>query len=159
MSQTQTPLETTQSYSPPSVTQFSVFLDNRVGKLYELVEMLDNLPGCQIAALSVHEASDHAVVRIITTCSTTTKQALRAKGHAFSEKSLLVVELVNNHTLPGLCMGLLGAEINIHFAYPLMLGPAEAPTIAISVDDLLLAGQVLRRKGFRLLGEADLPRG
>jgi len=30
--------------------------------------------------------------------------------------------------------------------------------VALSVDDLTLAGQLLRRKDFRLLGECDLPR-
>ena len=53
---------------------------------------------------------------------------------------------------------LLGAELNIHFAYPVMLRPNGTPTIALSVDDLTLAGQLLRRKDFKLLGEGDLPR-
>ena len=52
---------------------------------------------------------------------------------------------------------LLAAELSIHFAYPLMLRTSPAPTIALAVDDLTLAGQILRRKEFRLLGEADLP--
>ncbi len=54
-------------------------------------------------------------------------------------------------------MYLLGAELNIRFAYPLMLGPMGTPTIAVSVDDHTLAGYVLRQKNFRLLGEDDLP--
>ena len=65
MSQGLTPLETTQGYAPPTVTQFSVFLDNKVGKLHDLVEAFDGSPA-QICALNVHEASDHAVVRLIT---------------------------------------------------------------------------------------------
>ncbi|GIW73855.1 MAG: hypothetical protein KatS3mg103_0377 [Phycisphaerales bacterium] len=56
-----------------------------------------------------------------------------------------------------LCLSLLGAELNIHFAYPLMLRPNGTATIALSVDDMTLAGQILRRKCFRLFGEADLP--
>jgi hypothetical protein len=38
-----------------------------------------------------------------------------------------------------------------------MLRTSTAPPIALAVDDLTLAGQILRRKDFRLLGEADLP--
>jgi hypothetical protein len=38
-----------------------------------------------------------------------------------------------------------------------MLKPNGTPTIALSVDDLTLAGQILRKKNFRLLGEEDLP--
>ena len=33
--------ETEQGYAPPTVRQFSVFLDNRVGKLLELLELLE----------------------------------------------------------------------------------------------------------------------
>jgi len=40
----------------------------------------------------------------------------------------------------------------------LMLDTGGAPTIAIAVDDQTLAGQILRNKGFRLIGEADLPK-
>ena len=53
-------------------------------------------------------------------------------------------------------MCLLGAELNIRFAYPLMLGANGTPTIALAVDDYVLAGQILRKKNFRLLGEHDL---
>ena len=57
-----------------------------------------------------------------------------------------------------MCLYLLGAELNIRFAYPVLLRPNGTPTIALSVDDITLAGQILRRKEFRLLGECDLPK-
>lgn len=151
-----TPLETSQGYSPPTVTQFSVFLTNKVGKMLDLVENFDGAP-CAICALSVHEASDHAVVRIIANSATEARQLLRKDHLPFSEHDVLVVELNEGHTLSGLCISLLGAELNIHFAYPLMLKPNGQPTIALAMDDPTLGGQILRRKGFRLLGECDLP--
>ncbi|MBL0928487.1 MAG: acetolactate synthase [Phycisphaerales bacterium] len=152
------PAETTQSYLPPSVTQFSVFLDNRVGKLLELLETFDQDSQCQVCAFTVHEASDHAVVRLITNDSERAKDILKRHELPFSAKQLLVIELAEGHTLSRLCLCLLGAELNIHFAYPVMLRPNGRPTIALSIDDLTLAGQILRRKGFRLFGECDLPR-
>ncbi len=152
------PLETAQGYAPPSVTQFSVFLDNRVGKLYELLEALEEEPTCQVCALSVHEASDHAVVRILTNNAASAKRVLRAHELAFAEMDVLVVELVNGLSLSKMCLHLLGAEVNIRFSYPVMLRPNGTPTIALSVDDPTFAGQILRRKNFRLLGEGDLPR-
>ena len=157
MSQSSIPTPTLQGYAPPSVTQFSVFLDNRVGKLYDLVESFDNDPVTQICALSVHEASDHAVVRLITNSAVATRGVLRDHRLAFSETEVLVVEVTLGHTLSTLCLHLLAAELNIRFAYPLMLRPNGTPTIALAVDDLTLGGQILRRKGFRLMGEADLP--
>ena len=67
------------------------------------------------------------------------------------------MELADDHTLTSMCLYLLGAELNIRFAYPLMLRPNARPTIALAVDDQTLAGQILRKKQFRLLGEGDLP--
>lgn len=149
-------LGTTQGYAPPSVTQFSVFLDNRVGKLLELLKTFDNHPTCQVCALSVQEATDYAVVRLITNSSKCAREVMKRESLPFSETQLLVVE-VGGHTLSRLCLYLLGAELNIHFAYPIMLKSNGTPTIALAVDDLTLAGQILRKKDFRLLGECDLP--
>jgi hypothetical protein len=156
MSQASTPLETAHGYSPPTVSQFSVFLTNKVGKLHDLVEAFDDSP-CQICALSVHEASDHAVVRIITNSANAARNVLKKENLPYSEREVLVVELSGQHTLSSMCLCLLAAELSIHFAYPLMLRSSPAPTIALAVDDLTLAGQILRRKDFRLLGEGDLP--
>lgn len=158
MSGAATPLETTSGYSPPTVTQFSVFLDNRVGKLHELLRAFDSAT-VQICAFSVHDASDHAVVRLITNDADEAKALLKKHQLSFTESSLLVVEVGRGHSLERMCLYLLGAELNIRFAYPLMLRPNGAPTVAMAVDDPMLAGQILRRKEFKLLGEADLPRG
>jgi ACT domain-containing protein len=157
MSGASTPMELAQGYSPPTVTQFSVFLANKVGKMLDLVENFDGSP-CAICALSVHESSDHAVVRLIASCAADARRILRAESLPFSEHDVLVVELGEGHSLTSLCLSLLGAELNIHFAYPLMLKPNGKPTIALAIDDPTLAGEILRRKGFRLLGEADLPK-
>lgn len=157
MSQTPMPPETMQGYGPPSVTQFSVFLDNTVGRLYDLMEALDTSE-TRVCALNVHEASDHAVVRMITNNSDEARSLLKQARVPFAETDVLVVELSKGHTLTSLCLHLLAAELNIRFAYPLMLRPNGTPTIALSVDDLTLAGQILRRKEYRLFGEFDLPK-
>lgn len=156
MSQASTPLETAHGYSPPSVAQYSVFLTNKVGKLHDLVKAFDGSTA-QICALSVHEASDHAVVRIITNSARQARDVLESEGLPYSQRDVLVVEICGKHTLSSMCLCLLSAELSIHFAYPLMLRSSYSPTIALAVDDLTLAGQILRRKEFRLLGEADLP--
>ncbi len=151
------PQETAQAYTPPTVRQFGVFLENRVGKLFELVNLFDEAPNVHLCAFSVVEASDHAVVRIIPNNADAAREVLREHGLPFSEFDLLIVELADDHTLTSMCLYLLGAELNIRFAYPLMLRPNGTPTIALAVDDQTLAGQVLRKKNFRLLGEEDLP--
>ena len=96
---------------------------------------------------------------MVTNNSRLARQVLEKCQMPFAETDLLVVELSKGHTLSSLCLSLLRAELNIRFAYPLMLRPNGTPTIALAVDDLTLAGQILRRKNFRLFGEADLLHG
>jgi len=143
------PQETQQGYTPPSVRQFGVFLDNKVGKLLDLLQKCDDQSGLNLAAFSILDSSDHAVVRLIFNNADAARVVLRSNH-------LLVVELPDGKSLTNLCLHLLGAELNIRFAYPVMLRRQDAPTVAIAVDDLTLAGQILLRKGFRLLGEEDL---
>jgi hypothetical protein len=151
------PPETTLGYTPPNVRQFSVFLDNKVGKLLALVRVFDEAPDVHLCSLSVLESSDYGVVRIIANNADAARELLHDRGLSFSELDLLIVELCGQHTLTSMCLCLLSAELNIRFAYPLMFAPDGAPTIALAVDDLFLAGQLLRKKNFRLLGELDLP--
>lgn len=144
-----------QSYNPPSNTQFSVFLDNKVGRLLDLLEVFDGKK-LRLVALSVVDAADHAVVRMVTTNPDLVRQTLNYNKLAFSETEILVVELSHAHTLHQLCVALLSAEINIHYAYPLMVRPHGTPTIALHCDDQYMAGQILLKKQFTVLGDGDL---
>lgn len=155
MSQLPVSEQTTFGYEAPSNTQFSVFLDNKVGKLLELVETFDG-QALRLVALSVIDSKDHAVVRLVTSRAELARRLLTRKKFAFSETDILVVELAREQSLAKLCLSLLSAELNIHYAYPLMVRPHGAATIALSCDDLILAGQILLRKRFILLGENDL---
>ena len=142
-------------YEQPRNIQFSVFLDNRVGKLLELVQVFEG-HALAIAGLSVIDSADHAVVRLITSRSDLARRLLTRHKLPFSEKEVLVVELTRNHTMATMCLALLGAELNIHYAYPLLVRPHDLPTIALQCDDHTLACQILLRKRFTLLGENDL---
>jgi len=155
MSQQTSPM-TEQGYAPPTVRQFGVFLDNKVGKLLELLQAFEESEVVAVRAISVVDSSDHAVIRIICDNADAGRQILRRRQFSFSEVDLLIVELDEKRTLTSLCLYLLGAELNIRFAYPVLPSPKVEGAIALAVDDHTLAGQILRRKGFRLLAEDEL---
>jgi len=153
----QVPAETLQGYSPPSVRQFSVFLENRVGKLLDLLRHFDDASHVHVVALNVIDSSDHAVVRMIFDNTDAARHLLRELGVAFSETDVIVSVIDEAHSLADLFLYLLGAELNILFIYSLIQQPTVGDSImAVAVDDLTLGGQLLLRKGFTLLGEADL---
>ncbi|MHC4975840.1 MAG: acetolactate synthase [Planctomycetota bacterium] len=148
------PFSTLQGYEAPHVTQYSVFLDNKVGKLLEIMRAFEHDHTCQIVSLCIIESSDHAVVRIITNNARCAKRVLRENSFSFSELEVLVVRLEDDHSILSMCATLMGAELNIHFMYPL-LWHDYGGAFALAVDDPTFAGQVLRRKQYTMLGEGD----
>lgn len=149
---------TAAGYNAPSVRQFSIFLENRVGRLLDVLTSFDDAHDVQLHALAVLEATDFAVVRLIPDNADATRLLLRDRSMAFSEVDINVVELDDDeHTLSRMCLCLLGAELNIQFMYPIMGDqPVAGPRMAICCDDNVFAGQVLLRKGYRMLGAGDL---
>ncbi|MBM43590.1 MAG: acetolactate synthase [Phycisphaerae bacterium] len=154
----QLPQETQQGYEAPFVRQFSIFLENRVGRLLDVLRLFDDAENLTIHGLAVMESSDCAVVRVVVDNDDVARSMLRNSTYAFAETDLLVVELTDDLPMSMLCLYLLGAELNIHFMYPLLATGHEASggRIALCVDDNTFAGQILLRKGFRLLGSGDL---
>ncbi len=138
------------------VPQFTVFLENRVGRLTTLLRTLEERVG-RVCALAIEESADAALVRLICADPNMSRSALRRNGFSFSETDILAVELPRQTKLPliAICAALLSAEINIHYAYPLLTRP-RGPALALYVDDPTLAAQILIRKGFTLIGESDL---
>lgn len=146
---------TARSFEAPKNTQFSVFLDNRVGKLLELLKIFDG-HAVRIAALSVVDSADHAVVRLLTSRADLARRLLDRNELPYSETEVLAVELSSECTFRDICASLVSAELNIRYAYPLLVRPHGLPAIAIHCEDYILAGQILRRRLFSLLGENDL---
>lgn len=156
MSQIPTEVSTARQFEPPRNTQFSVFLDNRVGRLLDLLEVFEGASQIKLAGLSVVDSADHAVVRILTSRAELARRLLNRCGHTFSEIDVIAVELPDDFALLKVCESLLGAELNIHYAYPLLVRPRGLPVVALHTDDTTLAGQLLRRRHFTVLAENDL---
>ena len=153
----ETPVEeiTANGYEAPKNVQFSVFLANKVGRLLELLEVFEG-HALALAAISVVDSADHAVVRVLTSRSDLARRILDRANLPFGESDVLVVQMDSTHTMSMICAGLLGAEINIQYAYPLLVSPNDRSAIAIHCEDYVLSAQILRRRGFNLLAENDL---
>lgn len=143
-------------FEPTRVRQFIVFLENRVGRLQQLVRAFEEQEA-RIVAISIEESAEAALVRMICSDPDLGRLVLKQHEFAFGESDILAVELPKKTSQPliSICAALLSAEINIHYAYPLLLGP-HGPTLALYVDEPTLAAEILIKKGFNLIGESDL---
>ena len=140
----------------PSITQLSVFLDNRVGKLMNLVQALETSEA-RIIALSVIDSADCAIVRLVVDDVDAARRALRDQDFPISETELVAVELPGGKLgIKAMCSALLTAEINIHYVYPLMIHPADRRVLALHVDDYMTAIEVLQGHSFRVLSQGEI---
>lgn len=148
------PLEVEKTYADPSVHQFSVFLENRVGMLRRFIELLES-SDIQIVGISILDTADSAIVRVVFDDADRAREVLQTNGRAYTECELLAA------TLPTTGLGvilstLLQAEINLHYVYPLIRPIGEPPVIALHVDERSSAAEALRKKNIQLLDQSDI---
>ncbi len=140
----------------PTIRQYTVFLENRVGQLLEVVRRFEGSK-VRIVALSINEATECAFVRFVLSHPEQGREVLERAGLAMIESDLIGIELpMGAQPLLQVCTALLQAEINIVQACPLMMRPRGRPAVALMVDNVELAMETLDAKGFRLVTEADL---
>lgn len=140
----------------PTIRQFTIFLENRLGQLLEVVKRFEGT-GIRIVALSISDSSECAFVRFLLSDPERGREILERAGLALIESDLIGVELPDNsQPLLHVCSALLQAEVNIVQAYPLLTYEGSRPAVAIMVDNTELALEVLASKGFTMLNEDDL---
>lgn len=140
----------------PTIPQFSVFLENRVGQLLEVVRLFQGTK-VKIVGLSISDSADCCIVRLILSHPEQGREILVNAELAFADNELTVVELPGgSQGLVDLCTALIQAEINIHYAYPLIVHPHGHAAVALHVDNNEGAANTLHNMNFEILSEADL---
>ena len=127
-----------------TATQLSLFLANKPGTLAAVCEALAQ-NGINVHALSVLEAVDHAVVRMVVSDS---RKAL----HLLGERGVLVVErevlLLKGRSRPGeladIAHRLSENDINIEYAYTATPPDVDTGMMVMSVGNMAKAKKILR---------------
>ncbi|MFO0897651.1 MAG: acetolactate synthase [Pirellulales bacterium] len=140
----------------PSIRQFTVFMENRVGQLLEVIRRFEGSK-VKIVALSIVDSAECAFVRFLLSHPEQGREILERAGLALIETDLIGVELpAGPQPLLRVCTALLQAEVNIIQAYPLLVRPRGVPAVALMVDNIESGMDVLADKGFSMITEADL---
>ena len=152
--------DTAQDTTSPRVRQISFFLQNRVGALLAIARRLEELH-INICAISILDAADHAVVRMVVDRPSLAKEALLEKGINASETELVAVEVPMERGigLPRILTALLQAEVNIHYVYSLIVQSNSHPVVAFHLDSLDMATQVFKQQGLVVVGQDQISWG
>jgi hypothetical protein len=145
------------SIAADPVKQFSVFAENRVGRLYDLTALLKN-NNVHVMALTVLDTTDSSILRVIVDDPDRARELMINNDFPYTEVDVLAVEISDESDLKGVLSALLEAEINIHYVYSFIKRPEGRSALVLNIEDADVAAQSLNHHGFKVLTQSDISR-
>jgi hypothetical protein len=139
------------------VKQFSVFAENRVGRLHDLIALLQG-NNVHVMAITVLDTTDSAILRLVVDDPDKARELMVNNDFPYTEVDVLAIEIADEADLKGVLAALFEAEINIHYVYSFIKRPEGKYALAINAEDADVAAQALSTHGYRILTQRDISR-
>ena len=147
----------TETTEPDPVKQLSIFMENKVGRLSDIFRLFAEQE-IHVMALTTLDTTDCAITRVVVDDPQQAKTLLWQNDITFSETEVLAVEIAGEHDINKVLASLLQTEINVHYIYAFVSRPNGRSALAISIEDMELATDILNTKGIRVLSQRDISR-
>ena len=139
-----------------AMKQISVFLENHPGKLAEFAAVL-SAQKINLRAISVAEAADFGIVRIIVDDVFNAVTILKGEGYICKITDVLAVEVQDEPGMLADMIGILGAEgINIEYMYTILGKKKDVAYMIIRTNEDAKAAKILEGKGFKIAASEAL---
>ena len=140
----------------PSIRQFTVFLENRVGQLLEVVRRFEG-SRVRIVALSISDSAECAFVRFLLSHPEQGREILERAGLAIIESDLIGVELPDgDQPLCASARPCCRPRSTSSRPIRCIVRPHGRPAVALMVDNIEMGLETLASKDFTMISEADL---
>lgn len=126
------------------IKQLSVFLENRPGRLANLLDVLER-HGIKVLAMGIAEAGNYGIVRLIVDREAEAIEALRGANMAVNEANVIMINL-NDLTSVVKILG--DSNINIDYAYTM-----DCQRVVLKVSDEMKAVELLSSAGIKVLSD------
>ena len=138
-----------------AITQLSVFLMNQPGALVDAVRAISDA-GINIRAMSIAEANDFGILRIIVSDTDEVCRLLGEK-YLFSRTEVVAARMDDRSgALYPILMVLNEANINIEYMYAFTASGSEEAYVVFRVNDARTAEEVLNANGIATLDDSNL---
>jgi hypothetical protein len=135
--------------------QISVFIENRKGRLGEILDVLKE-SGVNILSMSIADTAEYGLLRIISDKPQEGKTALSSAGFSSMLTDVFILKLPHE---PGALQQILRVisdeELSVEYTYGLSVGGDEA-SIVVKTSDLDKADEVFERHNIQTLSYSDL---
>lgn len=139
------------------VKQFSIYAENKVGRLNEILAIL-SANNVHIMALCSVDTTDCTIIRIIVDYFEQAAALLEENAFPFTVAEIIAVELDSEEQLKKVTSTLVETEINIHYIYPFLMRPYGKSGLVIRLEDNELAISILRQHQVNVLSQEDIAR-
>ncbi|MFC1976900.1 ACT domain-containing protein [Chloroflexota bacterium] len=129
------------------IEQISVFVENQPGRLVAILEVLEK-EQISVRALSISDATEFGIVRMILSNAEEGLEALRQAGFTTRKDWLLGVEIadVPGGILKSVAEPLAEAGINLEYFYAYIELSTDRAMVVLKTDDLEKAEMVLESR-------------
>jgi hypothetical protein len=132
------------------VTQISVFLENKSGRLADVAQALADRQ-INIRALAIADTIDYGVLRMIVSDPHAARDALTQAGFTATETDVIAVEMPDRPGALARVIKLLSEhEINVEYGYAFVGKSGENAIVVFRIDAVEEAIRVLTEAGVRL---------
>ena len=135
--------------------QLSVFIENRQGRLGEVLDVL-KANGVNILSISLADTTEYGLLRLIVNNPEEGKVKLSESGFSSMLTDVLILKI--NHkvgSLQGLLKILSDNDVNIEYMYGLSVDGDEA-SVVLKASDLVKADAVLEKNGVKTLSIEEI---
>ena len=138
------------------ISQLSVFLENRKGRLYEVCELLGQ-GGVNIRALNIAETTDFGILRIVVDQPEAALQLLREHHFVANVTDIVAVE-VNDRPggLAAVLRVLSQHDINVEYMYAFAEKKSDQALVVFRFEDPEKAIRVLTENHIAIARQTDL---
>jgi len=138
------------------LTQISVFLENRKGRLYEVCSLLGKT-GINIRALTIAETESFGVLRIVVDKSDLAIKTLKANGFVANLTDVIAVEVGDK---PGGLAAILKVfsdnDINVEYMYGFVEKFSDNALLVFRFEDTDKASKILADKGLKIVTRKEI---
>lgn len=139
-----------------AVKQISVFLENKSGRLLDVVRSCGEA-GVNIRAMCVADTSEFGVVRLIVDDPDRARDGLKEHGFTVKETTVIAVEVEDKPGgLGDVMKPLVEQEMNIEYLYCFLEKAADNAIVIIRVEEAEQGVGALKAAGFRVIPAEEL---
>ena len=138
------------------IDQLSIFVENKPGKLVEVIEAI-GAAGVDLRALSIADTADFGVLRVIVDKPDTAFRTLTDAGYVVKINQVLPVAIDDEPGALGKLLRVLSdAGISVEYVYAFVAHGENKAYVIVRVEDNEAAAAILTSAGIKVAGEADI---